>query len=296
LQIMLDNGLDLDWFESNVIIALFVVSCCSFAYFIIWSRGQPFPIVDFSFFANRNFLFGTISLTLAFLTYFCSSIILPLWLQTVQRYTPYWAGVAIAPVGIAAFFICASLGKHMHRIDLRIWPTISFLFFFVGFFYQAQFTAQVSLEYIMWIRFLQGFGVAFLFLPLVQLALGAIPGHKYASASGVFHFVRILVSSGFGTSLSVELWNRRAILHQARLADMLPVTREGVYEALNQQFSSPIVTRIVNVEAESQAYLMAMNDLSWVASWTCLLLIPLLFLCKPLKEKKEASGSLASMH
>ena len=55
LQIMLDKGKDLDWFESNFIIALTIISAVSFIYFLIWNKFQKYPIVDFSFFKLPQF-------------------------------------------------------------------------------------------------------------------------------------------------------------------------------------------------------------------------------------------------
>lgn len=103
LQIMLDQGKDYDWFESNTIIVLTIISIVSLVYFIIWNHFQEHPIVDFSFFRNRNFALGTVAITFGFLVYFASTVTTPLWLQTEQGYTPYWAGIAVAPIGLAPF-------------------------------------------------------------------------------------------------------------------------------------------------------------------------------------------------
>jgi len=286
LQIMLDKGKDLDWFESNIIIALTIASVISLIYFVIWTRLQKYPIVDFSFFENRNFLFGTIAITGGFLVYFSSTVTTPLWLQTEQNYTPYWAGVAVAPVGVAAFFLSTTIGKHMNRIDLRYWGVISFTLFSLSLFYQANFTTQVSLNDIMFARFLQGFGVACFFLPLVQVSLGEIPSAKYADAAGMFNFVRILVGSGFGTSLSIELWTRLEIFHHARLTETLTTASPQVTQFYNNlsiassNFSTGVINQVLDAQVEQQAFMLSTNDMSWAGAWLFLCLIPLLFLCK----------------
>ena len=147
--------------------------------------------------------------------YFGSTVTIPLWLQTEQNYTAYWAGIAVAPIGIVPFFfLSTTVGKNMHRFDLRVVASLSFVFLSFGFFYQANFTSDVDLRTVMISRFLQGFGIAIFFLPLVQLSLANFE-EKYASASGVYHFVRILVGSGFATSLSIEIWTRLEIFHHA---------------------------------------------------------------------------------
>lgn len=289
LQIMLDKGKDLDWFESNIIIALTIISAISFAYFAIWTYFQKYPIVDFSFLKNRNFAIGTLCITLGFLIYFGSTVTLPLWLQTQQGYIAFWAGVAVAPIGIAPVFLSTTIGKYMNRVDLRAFVALSFFLFALGFFYQANFTTEVNLYHIMKSRFFQGFGVAFFFLPLTQLSLSEIPKDKYASASGVYHFIRILVGSGFGTSLSIEFWTRLEIFHHARLAEALTPFSDTVkqfYVDLHNysyKFTPEVVRRVLDQLTEQQAFMLATNDLSWLGAWMFICMIPLVYLCKRVK-------------
>lgn len=289
LQIMLDKGKDLDWFESNTIIMLTIGSVIFFCYFCIWNIFQKYPIVDFSFFKNRNFIFGTICTTLGYLVYFGSTVTTPLWLQTEQNYTAYWAGIAVAPIGIVPFFLSTSVGKYMQRIDLRLLVTFSFILFALGFFYQSHFTTEVSLGEVMFARFLQGFGVAIFFLPLVQLTLGEIPKDRYASASGLFNFIRILVGSGFGTSLSIQLWTHLEIFHHSRLSDAITSSRSIVtsfyhyMQSLGAEFTPKVTSHLIDEKVQQQAYMLATNDILWLGAWMFICMIPLLFLCKPVK-------------
>lgn len=290
MQIMLDKGKDLDWFESNIIIALTITSAVSLIYFGVWNYYQKYRIVDFSFFKSRNFALGTLSITVGFLLYFSSTVTLPLWLQTEQNYTPFWAGVAVAPIGLIPVFLSTTIGKNLYRFDLRMVVAASFLFFSLSFFFQSNFTTDVSLYHIMLTRFLQGFGVAIFFLPLVQLTLGEIPKERYASASGLFNFIRILVGSGFGTSLSIELWTYMEIFHHSRLGESVNSYREEItqfYDNLNTYnplFTSPITTRLLDQQVEQQAFMLSTNNLSWLAAWMFLALIPVIFLCKPVQQ------------
>lgn len=298
LQIMLDKGKDLDWFESNIIISLTIVSAIALLYFGVWTYYQKYPIVNFSFFRNRNFAVGTVAITIGYLIYFGSTVTVPLWLQTQQNYTPFWAGVAVAPIGVIPFFLSPWIGKNLHRFDLRKVVSLSFLLFALGFFYQSNFTTQVSLWNVSVTRFLQGFGVAIFFLPLVQLSLGEIPRERYASASGLFNFVRILVGSGFGTSLSIEIWTRLAIFHHSRLAEYLTPYRDKVQQAYlaiqNYGLSSDQARAILEIQTEQQAYMLSTNDLSWLGAWMFLAMIPFLFLCK--RVRSDTTGTPSAAH
>lgn len=299
LQIMLDKGKDLDWFESNIIIALTIIAAITIVYFAIWTYYQKFPIVDFTFFKNRNFAVGTIAITIGYMIYFGTTVVIPLWLQTEQNYVAYWAGIAVAPIGIAPVLLSTTIGKYMGRTDPRWLIALSFFIFSMSLFYQSNFTTDVDLTTLMLSRFFQGFGVAFFFLPLTQISLGEIPKNKLPSASGLYHFMRILIGSGFGTSLSIEVWTRLEIFHHARLSEFLTPYQSMAtqfYNYLgnkNAAFTHDVTTRILDQQVEQQAFMLATNDLSWLGAWLFLAMIPLIFLCKPLKKPV---GQIAPAH
>ncbi len=298
LQVMLDKGQDLDWFESNTIRTLCIVSLVSLSYFAVWNYYEKFPIVDFSFFRNRNFALGTLVLTIGFLIYFGSTVTIPLWLQTEMNYDAYWAGVAVAPVGIFPVLFSAWIGKNLHRWDLRAVSALSFFLFSIAFFYQSNFTAQVSLQVIMFSRLIQGLGVAIFFIPLTQISLGEVPPARMASASGLSNFIRILVGSGFGTSLSIYLWNRLAIFHHSRLTETVTIFSPETVQlyhaipALDPVITTPMLDRILEVALEMQAYVLSTDDMSWLAGWIFILMIPIPFICK--KVKRVQVGPSAS--
>jgi DHA2 family multidrug resistance protein len=292
LQILLDRGRDLDWFESNTIITMFVISLISLAYFGVWNFFQKNPIVDFSFFKDRNFVLGNIFMTIGFLFYFGSTVIVPLWLQTEQNYTPFWAGVAVAPIGFAPLMFSTLLGKNLHRFDLRKIVSLSFLFFGLGFLYQTTFTTQVSLGELMFARFLQGIGALLFFIPLVQLTLSNIPPEKFASATGVFTFIRILIGSGFGTALAIELWTYLETIHHSRLAESITPYRGAaaiLYSEIKQLIpgiSHEGLNRYVDRLVEQQSFMLATNDVIALAAFAFFLIIPIPFLCKRVNNSK----------
>lgn len=119
LQLMLDEGKDHDWFSSAYIIALGVAAVVGIAFFIAWELTEEHPVVNLSLFRHRNFTVGTICISLGFLLYFASVVLLPLMLQSRLSYTAMWAGFSLAPVGIFPLIISPILGKQARRLDMR---------------------------------------------------------------------------------------------------------------------------------------------------------------------------------
>jgi DHA2 family multidrug resistance protein len=101
LQVMLDKGKDLDWFNSPTDHCPGVVAVAAFVYFLIWEINEEHPIVDLSLFKLRNFWVGTCACCLAYGVFFGNLVLLPLWLQQYLGYTATNAGIILAPVGVA---------------------------------------------------------------------------------------------------------------------------------------------------------------------------------------------------
>ena len=192
LQVLLDKGHDLDWFHSNIIIGLSIISLIALSFLVVWLLTQCDPIIDLYLFKNRSFTIGVICLTLGFLVYFSNVVIFPLWLQTQMGYTPTWAGLAVAPVGIIPFILTPVVGNYMGRFDLRIVTSIGFVVFALTSYWQSLFYTDIGFLQLIEPRFVQGFGLAFFFTPLVAMILADLPPEKMASALGLGNFFRIL--------------------------------------------------------------------------------------------------------
>lgn len=285
LQVFLDKGQELDWWNSLSIRALALTSVIAFLFFIPWNAYAKHPVMNFSYFHHRNFTLGTLLGSIGFLMFFGSAVLLPLWLETQMGYTAFWAGVAIMPVGIIPLFLSSFVGRNVTRFDPRLMTTFSFACFTLTFFWFSMLTPTVSLYQLMLPRFFQGLGVSFFFIPLVTIALSPIPNHELAGASGVFNFIRLIAGGGFGTALYVTLWDRREIFHHSRLTEYPtlynPLTLE-FYDQLNQNLdlSTAQNSLILDNLLTSQAYLLAVNDIFWLTGWIFLACMPLIWLCK----------------
>ncbi|MEY4504570.1 MAG: hypothetical protein RL154_866, partial [Pseudomonadota bacterium] len=105
LQIMLDEGKDLDWFASTKVITLSIIAAVTFGLFIIWEFFEKHPIVDLRVFRHRGFWVSVLTISLAFAAFFGVSVLTPLWLQNFMGYTATDAGFATCWSGIAALLV-----------------------------------------------------------------------------------------------------------------------------------------------------------------------------------------------
>jgi len=108
LQIMLDKGKDLDWFDSPSIVALAVIAVIGFISFLIWELTDAHPIVDLRVFRHRGFAASALVMSIAYGAFFSTVVLVPLWLQINLGYTATWAGRATAFTGIFAVVMSPS--------------------------------------------------------------------------------------------------------------------------------------------------------------------------------------------
>jgi DHA2 family multidrug resistance protein len=283
LQVMLDQGKDLDWFASTQIVILAIVTVIGFFAFLIWELTAKNPIVDLSLFKRRNFALGTLAFCLGYAVFFANALLMPLWLQTQVGYTATWAGLVAAPTGVVAVLLTPLAAKMMSKVDARIVATLAFIAFGVSFLMRARFTNEASFLDFTLPLLVQGIGMATFFLAMITILLDGIPPQKIPLASGLSNFARI-TGGGFAASIVTTMWDRREALHQSRLADQTTIFTPGLNQVLhglhNFGFADLAGKAAVTRTMVSQAYLLAADDIFWISGWICIVLIGTVWLCR----------------
>jgi DHA2 family multidrug resistance protein len=284
LQIMIDKGKELDWFNSPQIVALAAVSAVAFLFFLAWELTEKHPIVDLRLFARRNFLVGTMSLSVAYGLFFGNVVLLPLWLQQTMGYTATWAGLATAPVGILAIVLSPWVGKNVGRIDPRRLATVAFIGFGIVLWMRSHFNTQADFVTILVPTVLQGAAMAFFFIPLQAIVFSGLTPDRMPSAAGLSNFVRI-TAGAIGTSLFTTLWENRASLHHAQLAEAVNNGSQAATQTLAQLAASGMSAEqaLANVNriVDQQAYTMAVTDVFYLSSLLFFVLVGVVWLARP---------------
>jgi MFS transporter, DHA2 family, multidrug resistance protein len=281
LQIMLDKGNNLDWFSSNLIVALAVCAAVALSFFIVWELYSDHPVVDLSLFKSRNFTAGTIGVSVGFMVFLGGGVVFPLWLQTQMGYTAFKAGYAFAAVGVFAFLLSPFIGSNLHRFNLRILVSLSFLIFAASYFWMADFTTQIDLTHAALPRLLMGAGMAMFFVPLTAIVLSELDPRRTASAMGLVNFLRIL-GGGVGTSLAVTLWERRGDFHHAVFSESLTpfsLAADKAVSAFSHAGIDP--TAMINELVDRQAMTRANDDVLLLSAYIFLGLIAVVWIARP---------------
>jgi DHA2 family multidrug resistance protein len=299
LQIMLDIGKEHDWFHSGLVIALAVVAVVGFVFFLIWELTDEHPVVDLRLFARRNFWAGTITTSVAYGLFFGNVVLLPLWLQQFMGYTATDAGMILAPVGLMAMLFSPYVGKSIGRVDPRRYATFAFLVFALVLWMRSNFNTQADFGTILVPTIIQGVAMAFFFIPLMTITMSGLTPDRMPAASGLTNFVRI-TAGAMGTSISTTLWESRAALHHAQLAETVHAGSPAAQAALSNLAAAGLspeqALSQINRLVDQQAFMLAANDIFWISALLFLALIPLVWLTHPQKATAGGLEAAAGAH
>jgi DHA2 family multidrug resistance protein len=209
LQIMLDKGEELDWFNSPVIVGLLLVAIVGFLAFVIWELTDEHPIVDLRIFRHRGFSMACFAMSLTFAGMFSANVLIPLWLQTNQGYTASWAGIVTGFNGVLAIIAAPICAQLVTKVDPRRLVSMGVIWMAFIFFWRSTLTQGLSFHQLVWPQLALGPAMPFFFIPVMSLAMATLTPSELAGGAGLLNFVRT-TAGAFATSLTTTSWTNSA--------------------------------------------------------------------------------------
>src|SRR5262249_2778878 len=159
LQILLDKGQESDWFASNWMTALAIISAAGFIVLVIHELTTDHPVVDLRVFKHRSYAVGVFLMTIVGFVLYGSMVLLPIMLQTLLAYPPLQAGIAMAPRGIGSFFMMPITGLMTGKFDARKLLTGGLIVGGVTLIWLSQLNLSAGYWDIFWPQLIQGVGM-----------------------------------------------------------------------------------------------------------------------------------------
>jgi DHA2 family multidrug resistance protein len=218
LQLMLDRGEQLGWFDSGEIVVTAIVSAAGFYFFFAHSLTTPHPFVSFAIFKDRNFAVGLLFMFICGLLLVASMALMAPFLQGVMGYPIIDVGLLLGTrgIGMAIGLVCA--GRLIARVDPRLPMAFGLACCVVSLYYTIDFSPDTAVFTIVWTSILQGIGLGTLFVPLNTLALSSLPPALRTQGTAMWTLIRNLGSS-IGVSIVIANLSNKTILMRARLAE-----------------------------------------------------------------------------
>jgi DHA2 family multidrug resistance protein len=302
LQVVLDKGQDLDWFNSNLICILSVVSFLAMVFFICWEIHFKDSIIDLRVFCDRNYTTGSVLSTFLGAILYSTLAILPLFLQTLMKYPAFNSGLAIAPRGAVSFFTIPIVGFISDKMDKRILIFSGFVLLGIANLMLGNINTEITVANIIIPNLLMGMALSLIFVPLTAITFATLKKEQLNNATGLFALMRNIGGS-VGTSIMGTLLSRNAQTHQAYMVDHLNnfnhVYQQKflAYKHFFMTYMNPVIASqkadfILYKNLLKQAYLWSYIDNFRLYGILCLLMAPTAFILKNIKTQSSSEQGI----
>jgi DHA2 family multidrug resistance protein len=258
---------------------------------VLWELRQKEPVVDFRMLKNRNFMLSTATMFLLGFVLYASTMLLPVFLQTLMGYTATRSGLVLSPGGLVIAFSMPVVGYLLGKIEARWLIIFGLVVSSFGLFHMAGFDLQVDYKPAMMARVLQSAGLAFLFVPINTMAFAGIQREKMGNATGLINLARNIGGSS-GIAIVTTILARRTQFHQHQLVSHMTPYDPGYAQAVAGAAHMLVSRGAGAVQAmtqaqgmmyglvQQQAAMLAFVDSFWVLGVIFLSVIPLMFFVK----------------
>jgi DHA2 family multidrug resistance protein len=291
LQVVLDKGQRDDWFESHFIVILSLICAASLIFVVIWEWRHKDPIIDLHLFRDRTFGISNFLMFMLGFALLGSTLLLPLFMQTLLGYTAEQSGLALMPGGLTIMLLLPLVGFLLSRYSPR-WLLVFGLVMLSGsLFHMTSFDLNIDFRTAAMARVFQAAGMAFLFVPINTAAYAFLPREKNNAASGLMNLARNIGGS-VGISLVTTMLDRRTQVHMNDLSSHLSASNpafqsmlQGATQAMrvhgaSAAFATQQAYALIEGTVQRQATMLAYIDDFRLLGWAILAMIPMVFLMK----------------
>ncbi len=304
LQIILDKGQHEDWFESDFICTMAVISVVSLTAAVWYLLRQKEPIVDLRLLKMPSFGIACIMIFFTGFVLYSSSMLLPLLVQTQFGYDATLSGFILSPGGLVIIALMPFTTKLVNKVPAKYLVALGMLLCSTGMWYTMSFSPETDLHTFILMRISQVVGLPFLFVPISSIAFMNIPKHLNNKASALFSLFRNLGGS-IGIALAATYFARHSQIWQNYLSEDSSAYNPTMQNAIALQEkllqSGGIPDAMLRFGAESnlyremlhQAALLAYMDSFHMMSIIMMILAPCTLLLpsnRPGKTKVDAAA------
>lgn len=283
LQLALDRGHQLDWFQSWEIrleIGLAIAALWAFAVHLFSAENA---ILSRRLLTDRNVMLGFLFIGIVGVLLVGTTALMPTLLQTLYGYPVVDAGILQMPRGIGMALAMLIAGRLIGKVPPRPVILAGILLTATGLYMMTGFAPVMSAQPFIITAALQGFGLGLIFVPLNTIAFSTLPQQLRTEASAFYMLMRNIGGS-IGLSLAITMLARQQQISHADLTGTLtpfstPMANPDIAAAAGQRGVAAMagLDGIIN----GQALLIAYIDVFKLMVFLTLAMLPLLLLLRP---------------
>ena len=303
LQIMLDKGQEEDWFGSDFIRVLAVAAIVGLAAFVVREVFVRHPVVDLSVLKVRTYATGVFMMTVLGFVLYGSTVLVPIWLQTLMGYPALEAGWAMLPRGLGSFVFMPLVGILTAKVEPRKLLAAGIIASSTSLFLLASLNLNAGYWDIFVPLFIQGIAMGLLFVPLTTVSFDPIERERTGNATSIFNLMRNIGAS-FGIASVTTIVARQSQTHfnvLGRHVNIYDLKSQQMFEAIRRAFmargsdalsATPQAYAALFGMVQRQASMLSFLDAFWILGAVFAAMLPLLLLMRRPRHR----GAAAPMH
>ena len=284
LQFVLEHGQQDDWFNDSLIITLSIVSVLGLILFIWRELTYEHPIVNLSVLKDGNLRIGTVMCFILGFGLYGSTLIIPIYTQSILGWTAMDAGLLLIPGSITTAIMMPFVGNMIQKgVPQGYMVGVGFLiFFFFTLLMHNRMTPDTGAEHLFWPLILRGIGLGLLFVPITTLSLSTLKGKQIGEGAAFTGMMRQLGGS-FGIAIITTFITRLSQEHRVNLLTNLDPANYDVQQRLTGMQHAFIAKGFTADEALKKAYqaidLSVMKQSTVMSYMDIFLYLGVMFLC-----------------
>ena len=275
LEVVLDRGLEDDWFGSSFIVTFAAISALAFVLMIPWEMNHRNPAVDLRMVASRQFgaCFLVMMATGAILL--ATTQFLPQLVQQDFGYTATWAGLVLSPGGVVTMVMMFAVGRVAAKVQPKYLILAGAVIIAVSMYNMTDVYPDLGFWFMARSRMLLGVGLPLIFVPIMAASYDGIPPSKTDQASALINAARNTGGS-IGVSIVSNVLTHREQFHQNRLIEQV-IPSSATYQDTLQQITNFFTAQgsslaqandqaiqWIGQQVQAQASFLAYMDAFWV--------------------------------
>jgi DHA2 family multidrug resistance protein len=294
LEVVLDRGLEDDWFGSPFIVTFATISGLAFVLMIPWGLTRANPIIDLRMVATRQFgacflvMLATGAILLA------TTQFLPQLVQQDFGYTATWAGLVLSPGGVVTMVMMFVVGRLAARVQPKYLIVAGAVLIALSMYGMTNVYADLGFWFMARSRMLLGVGLPLIFVPIMAASYDGIEPSKTDQASALINAARNTGGS-IGVSIVSNVLTHREQFHQNRLVEQV-IPSSTTYQDTLQQITNYFMAhgsslaqahdqaiQWIGQQVQSQASFLGYMDAFWVLMLISLSAVPLALALRKVK-------------
>jgi DHA2 family multidrug resistance protein len=286
LQLVMDRGERLDWFQSVEIVSLAALMGLAFYLFVTHTITAREPFISPRLFLDRNFSIGLLLVFVYGMLNFTPIVLFPPMLQNLKGWPDSLIGWMLAMRGaglVFGFFLAGRMG----RLDPRIGLVVGLLLVGYSGVVMTGFDLNATVSTVAWTGVIQGIGCGMMWVPLSVVTFATLRPDRLPEASAIFHPLRNFGSSIF-ISLSVMTVIRSAKVNYAEIVEHLSPFNEALrYPSVTGMWSteSAMGLAAISKEVGRQSQMIGYTNAFALYTAICFAAVPFLLLVKIRKHR-----------